>query len=207
MLIYLITNNVNGKVYVGKLAHKRKLWNYWAENVAKALKHRMNKPYLYAAIRKHGAENFSVKQIDQCKDPDELCQLEIKWIAQYQSNNPDKGYNLTIGGEGNSGHLVSAEARAKIGASHKGKPLSEEHKQKLRERKLANPVRYWEGKQKGDQLSEEGRKSIIEHSTGRKMSPEAIAKRVVGWKATMEKKGWKIQKEEVNNKQTSSVSC
>lgn len=148
MLVYLVTNNVNSKVYVGKLAHKKSLENYWLENISKANKNHKAKPYLYAAIRKHRAESFSVQQIETCNTAEELCLAEIKWIKQYDSNNPDKGYNLTTGGEGNSGHLVSPEARAKISAARKGKPLSEEHKQKLREAKLNKPTNYWLGKKR-----------------------------------------------------------
>lgn len=47
-------------------------------------------------------------------------------------------------------------ANASRSASHKGRAFSEEHKQKLRDAKMKNPVRYWQGKQ----LSEEHKDKI-----------------------------------------------
>lgn len=52
-------------------------------------------------MRKYGVENFTIEQIDSTEDFKELGQLERKYIKQYNSQNPDKGYNLTAGGESN----------------------------------------------------------------------------------------------------------
>lgn len=148
MIIYLATNNKNGKLYVGKLYHKKSLESYWGSNVAKALKGYEHKPYLYSAIRKHGPEAFSVKEIEKCNTHEELCAAETKWILLYRSNDPEFGYNLTTGGEGNPGHRVSTDARKRIGDSHRGKPLLEAHCKKLSDAKKKNPVNYWLGKKR-----------------------------------------------------------
>lgn len=52
-------------------------------------------------MRKYGLENFSIEQIDSTEDFKELGQLERKYIKKYDSQNPNKGYNLTAGGESN----------------------------------------------------------------------------------------------------------
>jgi group I intron endonuclease len=148
MFIYLITNLKNWKVYVGKLYHRKSLPGYWEENIRKALKGLRTKPHLYAAIRKHGAGNFAVDVLEEFDFHEELAAAETKWIHLLDSNNPEFGYNLTTGGEGNPGHKVSASARKRIGDSHRGKPLSEEHRQLLREAKLKNPTNYWLGKKR-----------------------------------------------------------
>lgn len=52
-------------------------------------------------MRKYGVENFSIEQIDSTNDFKKLGQLEREYIQIYDSQNPNKGYNLTAGGESN----------------------------------------------------------------------------------------------------------
>jgi hypothetical protein len=58
--------------------------------------------------------------------------LEVALIAMWKRR-CDGGTltNITAGGEGASGHIVSAETRAKISVTGKGRKLSKEHLQKL----------------------------------------------------------------------------
>lgn len=58
---------------------------------------------------------------------------------------------------------VSEEHRANMNKGHIGCKLSEDHKKKLSEAKLNNPVRYWSGKK----LSEEHKKKLAESKKGR----------------------------------------
>lgn len=53
---------------------------------------------------------------------------------------------------------------------HKGEELSEEHKEKLKEAKLNNPVRYWLGKER----SEETKEKISRANKGRRLKPEVL---------------------------------
>lgn len=96
--MYLITNLVNGKVYVGKTINSlRKRWNdhqYAARN--------RQRGSIPKAIAKYGPENFTMELIETCVDRESLTLAEIRWIAHYDSMNRTKGYNLTPGGE--SGH-------------------------------------------------------------------------------------------------------
>ena len=52
-------------------------------------------------MRKYGLDNFSIKQIDSTDDFEELGRLERYYIKKYNSQSPEKGYNLTAGGESN----------------------------------------------------------------------------------------------------------
>lgn len=54
---------------------------------------------LYAAIRKHGAENFTFEVIEECID-EAINDRERHWVTHYDSFNQEKGYNLTKGGSG-----------------------------------------------------------------------------------------------------------
>ena len=101
--IYLITNPINGKVYVGQTLDYKKRMNghkYSGKNP---------KHYFCNAIRKYGWENFTKEiLIDEVPEED-LDNLEINYIAFYDSFNREKGYNGTKGGEGASGYKYTKE--------------------------------------------------------------------------------------------------
>ncbi len=90
--IYKITNQLNNKCYIGQSVH---IYKRWTDHKTSAKNE--NTP-LYLAMRKYGIENFSFEIIEEC-DPSQLNEKEIYWI-KYQ-NSYYKGYNQTIGGEGN----------------------------------------------------------------------------------------------------------
>ena len=113
--IYLITNLLNGKSYVGQT--QRRLEERIYEHChRKAL-------YIDAVICKYGWENFTIEVIELC--PVELLnEREIFWIQKLNSKVPN-GYNLTDGGEGCIG--FTEETRAKMSARSKGIKKSPEH--------------------------------------------------------------------------------
>lgn len=86
--------------------------------------------------------------------------------------------NLTVGGDGAPGRVLSAETRSRMSAAHKGKTLSEEHKAKLSAAKIGK---------KRKPYSTETRAKISAHRKGnqnwlgRKHTPESIAKMKAGW--------------------------
>jgi hypothetical protein len=62
---------------------------------------KQGKPYyFYNAIRKYGPAAFEVQVLGKVETSEELSQLEIELIKQYQSSDSDKGYNSTLGGDG-----------------------------------------------------------------------------------------------------------
>ena len=93
--IYKIINKINSKVYIGQTC--RDLQTRWREHKSKANCEHNN--HLYNAMTKYGVENFVIELIEEVQT-DFLDEKEIYWIAFYDSNNPKKGYNLTIGGQG-----------------------------------------------------------------------------------------------------------
>ena len=88
MIIYKITNLVNGKIYVGQT--KFSVEKRFKEH-AKA-----NSP-LGHAIRKYGKENFKAEVIEICQTFTELNEREIFWIAKLNCKVPN-GYNIADGG-------------------------------------------------------------------------------------------------------------
>lgn len=91
--IYKITNQVNGKVYIGQSVHIKARWQ---QHILNARNNKEN-TLLYNAMRKHGIENFSFEVIEEC-DKEKLNEREVYWISYYDSFNKEKGYNMTPGG-------------------------------------------------------------------------------------------------------------
>jgi len=107
--IYRATNVVNDKVYLGQTTTDR--WDKgnipieerWKEEVGEAYRKQArgeNLRYVENAITKYGPENFELVQQDIAYSQEDLDQKETKHIRDYDSMNPDRGYNLKEGGMG-----------------------------------------------------------------------------------------------------------
>lgn len=93
--IYQITNNINGKIYIGKTI--RSILERWKEHLKDYKKRNFEKRPLYDAMNKYGPENFSIKELEECL-AEEASEKEIYWIEKLGSFK--NGYNATIGGDG-----------------------------------------------------------------------------------------------------------
>lgn len=133
--IYLITNTINGKKYVGQTSRSIKWrWGQHKYQVSKG----SSLPF-HRAIRKHGPDMFTVEQIDKCDSQEEANLSESKHILFHKSNVYGIGYNCDEGGDVRT---TSEETKRKIG-------------EKLKARWAANPE-LWENRE----LSEEGRENM-----------------------------------------------
>lgn len=122
MLIYLITNRVNGKKYVGQTVQTLK--NRWSAHKSTARRGRGK--FIANALRKYGEDTFDVDILTNCKNKKALDAAERWFIKMYQANDPKFGYNLSIGGGGRSGvhQTLSEEHKRKISLSRKGQSNS-----------------------------------------------------------------------------------
>lgn len=147
--IYLTTNKVNGKKYIGQ--HKGGFDpNYIGSGTI-----------LWDAIRKYGRENFYPTSLMVCKTKEELNDMEIFFINTFNAVESEDFYNVVNGGLGGilyerrdgeynpffgktqtekqkkltsqalKGKKRPPEVIAKWSATQKGKKLSDEHKAKL----------------------------------------------------------------------------
>lgn len=94
--IYKITNQINGKCYIGQSTNIQKRLNQHKRYAFDKSGASYNK-ILYKAIRKYGIENFTFEVLEECSQ-ELLNEQEIYWIDYYNSYN--EGYNATYGGEG-----------------------------------------------------------------------------------------------------------
>ena len=100
MIIYKVTNKVNGKIYIGKTIQS--LHDRWSRHVNDAMTNRLD-THFARAIRKYGQENFIAEVIDTADSKEELSEKEKYWIERYQSYS--NGYNETIGGDGGNTYI------------------------------------------------------------------------------------------------------
>lgn len=214
--VYLTTNLVNGKQYVGQHLSNGFDVNYKGSGT-----------YINNAINKYGWDNFNCEIICWCSNQTQLNEAEDNYIKLLNTMVPN-GYNLKGGGshgkyseescnkmsktrkgkklskqhcksisESHIGHTVSEETRRKISESNKGKKIREETRKKMSEaqkirkhKPLSEETKQKISKaNKGYKLTEEQYKKLCDSHKGKKQSEETIKKRV-------EKlKGHKVSKE------------
>lgn len=92
--IYKITNNINNKCYIGRAININRRWTVHKRRAT--IPNKEYDKYLYRAFRKYGIENFTFEILEECAI-DELDDKENYYILLYQSNDRDKGYNMTSG--------------------------------------------------------------------------------------------------------------
>lgn len=93
--IYVITNDINGKQYVGKTNHN--IEKRFKEHINDSRRERCEKRPLYNAINKYGIEHFSISVLEECSVEDSA-NREIYWINRLQTYGRN-GYNATRGGD------------------------------------------------------------------------------------------------------------
>lgn len=93
--IYVITNKINNKQYVGKTIDT--IENRWKTHLKDSNKKFFESRPLYKAIKKYGKENFIIEQLEECsyKILNEREQYWINILDTYKN-----GYNATLGGDG-----------------------------------------------------------------------------------------------------------
>lgn len=129
--VYKITNKVNKKIYIG--ITNQGINTRWYKHCSEAKKG--STASLHRAILKYGKSNFQIEIIEviENKDYDHLKEREMYWINKFDSYNRDKGYNLTLGGDGTFGRFHSDETKDKIRRKAIGREVSDETKAKMSE--------------------------------------------------------------------------
>lgn len=109
-IVYITTNLLNGKKYLGKCSHKKP--HYLGSGIA-----------LKSAIEKYGKQNFKRDILYEVNTLDEAAELEKKLSLEWNVVDDSSWYNLKVGGDGGSvrGKIKSEETKKKISENRKGK--------------------------------------------------------------------------------------
>lgn len=95
--IYLTTNLINGKKYIGQKKSNKFINRYKGSGTA-----------IKKAIDKYGIKNFRVELLEWCYSKEELSEKEQYWISYYNAVKDSNFYNMSIGGS--SGRLGIKES-------------------------------------------------------------------------------------------------
>lgn len=123
----MITNNINGKCYVGQTSNVDQRQEQHFE--------KSHNIHLRRSIAKYGKENFDFSILTTCKTKEEVNSEEIRLIEEHKAFTD--GYNLTQGGEGGNTLLDPEVASKHSLATSKGKigkkrdPFNDKWKAKL----------------------------------------------------------------------------
>lgn len=176
--IYLTTNKINGKTYVGQHRYKKLYDGYIGSGT-----------YLKNAIKKYGKENFEIEYLETgLTDP-----AEVDWYEQWYINVLNPHYNISKGGQGVRYRETVTAQESRIKNSEKNKanwadpgyrawmmekrakrrgiphPISEEAR-----RKLSIALKGRSGWNKGMHWSEEIKRKMSETQKGRKKPHKGV---------------------------------
>jgi group I intron endonuclease len=122
MIIYLTTNTINGKKYIGK--DRNNLKSYLGGGTD-----------LNRDIKKYGRNNFKKEILENCLSIEELNQREIYWLEYFDAALNPLFYNKTNKSYGRTDKFTKTEAYQnrgeKISKSNKGKSKPEYWKNSL----------------------------------------------------------------------------
>ena len=158
--VYLITNRVNQKRYVGSTIHKfGSRWGLHRHQLRNGIHE--NK-HLQFAWTKYGEENFVFSVLAVCARP--WCRtMENFYINKFDSANQEIGYNIHKIPDSSLGHKKTPEEIEKIRARMTGIKCSDETRAKMSASAKA--------RRRSPESIAKGRAS----NTGKKRSPEIVA--------------------------------
>jgi group I intron endonuclease len=174
--IYLVTNTVTKRVYVGQTIGTLKARWKGHCNAPKSSRLRLS-------IDTHGREAFTIEQIAEAHTKQELNEMECLYIARYKATDKSFGYNFARGG---AGAATLGDGRARGAEKLRGRKLPQEQKDKISARKKGvkptpdHVARMIEGKLKngGFKHSEEAKAIMSAAAVGKKMPPCTDAHRL-----------------------------
>lgn len=182
MIIYKVTNNVNGKIYIGQTI--RTIDERISEH------QRKKNSLIGKAIKRYGIESFTIESIETVTTIEMLNNREIYWIKHFKCMVPN-GYNQCVGGNNTMGFTHREESKQKMSESKSklymgennpfyGKTHSIEAKQKMsKQRKGRTLSEEWKRK-----IGESCQKKVVNLDTGEIFDSVKLASQKYNLKAT-----------------------
>ena len=194
-IIYCHTHTDSGRRYIGLT--KLTMMKRWNQHVANANR-KTGKGCLrfWNAIRKYGKDAFSHQILEICSSIEEANEAEQAWIASFSVTNNNFGFNLMRGGYKWAGLNIDSKAESSARTkklwedpNYRNRVSSASSKFNKSPERIAALISRNKSMILSDDArsriiqsninrvcAEETRKRLSEIGTGRKMSPEAIAK-------------------------------
>jgi len=181
--VYITTNLINGKQYIGDHSPKRISDKYYGSGIL-----------ILSAINKYNIINFKRENLEEFNTKEEAFNAQEKYIKEYNTLTPN-GYNISPkGGIGVKEWIChSEETKEKMSKSHKGKKHLNETKEKISKSK------------RGQKHTDETKKRISLSHEGKKQTIEVIEKRIKKIKGTHQRK--RTEKELEARKNTKKIKC
>ena len=158
--VYITTNNINGKQYVG--VHKTRNLNDGYLGSGKILKR---------AVKKYGKENFTIEILEFYDTFEEALKNEIILIKEYNTIRPN-GYNIALGGYG--GDTYSNQPKIKKEKTRKKQSKARKGRYAIYNEKL-NKSKYVKEEELSQYLKENWKLGFSQ-KTKRKMRKAAVGK-------------------------------
>lgn len=184
--IYMITNLIDGKKYIGQTTNYNKRSK---THFSKLRDNKHHNEHLQRAFNKYGEKNFKIEILSLC-DENQLDELEKEYIKKYNCCDERYGYNLMDGGQ-KYRHFTN-EVKEKMSRSGKGRVFSEIHKKRISEnnkgRKIskeaidkANKTKIEKGILQGEKnpvsiISDDKAKEILEYYLSNEISIMQLSK-------------------------------
>jgi|DEB0MinimDraft_10_1074344.scaffolds.fasta_scaffold69486_1 group I intron endonuclease len=132
--IYQITNNNNGKFYIGSAQNLQRRWDKHRSELNNG-KHANR--YLQNAWDKNGGENFSFVVLEEVAEDEDLLVAEQRWLDGSQAYNRAFGYNILTTAGSSLGHSHSAKTKRKMREAWEARKESQEWKERRRQQAIA----------------------------------------------------------------------
>jgi len=161
--VYLTTNLVNGKQYVGDHSSDNLNDGYLGSGIV-----------IVKAIKKFGKEKFQREILEQFDSKNKAENSQQKYIEQFNTLVPN-GYNISPTGGIHWGGVHSEESKQRMSESKKGISLNKKHKESLRKSMIGKNKGSSNGMW-GKHISKENKQKLSLFHKGKKISEKTKKK-------------------------------
>lgn len=178
--VYIITNLINGKNYIGESYYIIKRLGQHKNALIKGKHFNI---HLQSSFNKYGIENFSFSILELC-DESLTKEKEDYWCTILKTHNDKFGYNIRLTDKEKMGKL-SESTKLKLSLAHKGKLLSISHRLSLSKAQLKRGKNQFRSEEAINRISTANinrSKAVIQYSLNNEMIDEYPSRKIASEK-------------------------